>query len=98
MPLTNVVEDTATLSFYAFCTSISCKNIQRCTRGTSAFEQQVQDVEAQVDRERERVDGQFDDLRRQVNEGNSRSERGVEQVQSQLDDHSSDIAQIKDKV
>ena len=52
-----------------------------------AFEQQVQDVEAQVDRERERVDGQFDDLRRQVNEGNSRSERGVARVQKQLDDH-----------
>ena len=63
-----------------------------------AYEQQVQDVEAQVESEKKRVDGQLDDLRRQVNEGNSRSERGVERVQSQLADHSSDIAKIKNKV
>ena len=98
MSLTNVTEDPSTLSFYAFCISISCKNIQRCTGGTLAYEQQVQDVEAQVESEKERVDGQLHDLRRQVNEGNSRGERVVERVQSQLDDHSSEIEKIKNKV
>ena len=88
------MEDAYTLSISIY-VSISFKNFGKMSKGTFAYEQQVQDVRVEADRERQRVDGQFNGLRTKVHEVNSRVDREVERVQSQVDGHSEEIAKVR---
>ena len=88
------MEDAYTLSISIY-VSISCKNLGRMTKGTFAHEQQVQDVRVEADRERQRVDGQFNGLRTEVREVNSRVDREVHEVNSRVD---GEVHKIKGRV